>query len=169
MYLSTVKGRKNETDRVVLQIIWDIPIFCPPITEHYESGRQVESLIGLFQIIYKTSQAVSFFLPIPVVCLRAHLFVWNDLLIGRCNILWFQVFSRPALLFALLPGLSTNNTKMDKQTDNPTSRQNYHIVYSVWTSLCWINQQLGCFKKCNWTNMYMFILVKLLVFFLLKC
>ena len=55
-------GRKNETDQVVLQIIWDIPIFF----NHYESGKQLESLILMLQIICQTSRSVLFFLPNPI-------------------------------------------------------------------------------------------------------
>ena len=62
----TVIGRNNETDQEVLQIIWDIPFFFSPITEHYEWGKQLESWIGMFQVICKTAWYVSFFLPIPV-------------------------------------------------------------------------------------------------------
>ena len=54
-YKDTVIGRKNETNQEVLQINWDIPILLPPITEHYESGKQLEILIGMFQIICKTA------------------------------------------------------------------------------------------------------------------
>ena len=72
----TVMGGKNETDQVVSHKIWDNPIFCLPKTEHYESGGQVESLIGMFQIICKTSWSVSFFyLPLYIHCTANNLSV----------------------------------------------------------------------------------------------
>ena len=49
--LHTVIGRKNETVKVVLQIIWDISIL---LSANNRSLR-LESSIGLFQIICKTS------------------------------------------------------------------------------------------------------------------
>ena len=104
-------NRQKEWDRSSsLKNNWDIPIFCPPITEHYESGRQEESLIGMFQIICKTSWYVSFFLPIPVrlfisapkcplhKTVAANVNVSARSLIGRrvkaqVNVYWSPVFS----------------------------------------------------------------------------
>ena len=48
----TVIGKKNKTDEVVqINNFGHSYFLSPPITEHYESGKQLESLTGMLHIL----------------------------------------------------------------------------------------------------------------------